>query len=450
MNHTEGAARRVMRVLPGTFCLLLVATSSCTRSSRSGQTIHLDATNPSRPFIEVSDLSRADLTSLSNAHLTADEWTALLRVSVRSPTSTPGSELPPMAGRYTVEASLRFWPAFPLDPGREYEVRFDPSKVSRIGLSRVSAATATVSIPADTRTPSTVVDAIYPSGDVVPENQLRMYLHFSAPMGQQGGLDHITFVDDGGREVPHVMVPLDTELWNAERTRYTVILDPGRVKREILPNRQLGRALHAGDGIAIVVKQDWPDAHGIRLATEFRHRYRVGPSDEKALSTAQWHVTAPAAGSRDPLTVIFPKPKPLVQDTPLELFIYGPVPLMTLAYSALRLFQPDADLLLNLVLHYAFGLLVLMCLGFAVAAVANSHWIAGDSERPATRTMLIGALLGAIPVAVGLLTESFLPYTALPLSDYYALSVILVTLSFGKALWQLKSTGEVGGLRRVA
>ena len=64
--------------------------------------------------------------------------------------------------------------------------------------------------------------------------------------------------------------------------------------------------------------------------------------------------------------------------------------------------------------------------------------------------MLIGALLGAIPVAVGLLTESFLPYTALPLSDYYALSVILVTLSFGKALWQLKSTGEVGGLRRVA
>jgi len=150
------------------------------------------------------------------------------------------------------------------------------------------------------------------------------------------------------------------------------------------------------------------------------------------------------------LTVIFPKPKPLVQDTPLELFIYGPVPLMTLAYSALRLFQPDADLLLNLVLHYAFGLLVLMCLGFAVAAVANSHWIAGDSERPASRTMLIGALLGAIPVAVGLLTESFLPYTALPLSDYYALSVILVTLSFGKALWQLKSTGEVGGLRRVA
>jgi hypothetical protein len=205
MYHTEGAARRVMRVLSVAFYLLLIATSSCTRSSQPGETIRPDATN-------------------------------------------------------------------------------------------------------DTRTPSTVVDAIYPSGDVVPENQLRMYLHFSAPMGQQGGLDRITFVDDGGREVPHVIVPPDTELWNAERTRCTVTLDPKRVKREILPNRELGRASHAGGGITIVVKQDWPDAHGIRLATEFRHRYRVGPADEKPLSTAQWHVRAPSAGSRDPLTVTFPKP----------------------------------------------------------------------------------------------------------------------------------------------
>ena len=67
-------------------------------------------------------------------------------------------------------------------------------------------------------------------------------------MGQQGGLDHIAFVDDDGREVPGVVLPLDTDLWDAERTRYTVILDPGRVKRDILPNRRMGRPLHAGEG----------------------------------------------------------------------------------------------------------------------------------------------------------------------------------------------------------
>ena len=212
-----------------------------------------------------------------------------------------------MAGRFTIDDSLRFWPAFPFDPGREYDVRFDPARVSRAGLS-APAVTATISMPSTGRSPSVSVDGVYPSGDVMPENLLRMYVHFSAPMGQHGGRDHIMFVDDTGREVPDVVVPLDTDLWNSERTRYTVILDPGRVKREILPNREMGRALHEGRGMTVVVKRDWPDAHGLPLTTEFRHRYRIGPAAEHALSTVEWHVTPPGAGSLDALTVTFPKP----------------------------------------------------------------------------------------------------------------------------------------------
>ena len=212
-----------------------------------------------------------------------------------------------MAGRYSVEDSLRFWPSFPFDAGREYEVRFDPSKLSRVSLS-ARATAATVSIPGSGRSPSTAVSAVYPTSDVMPENLLRMYVQFSAPMGQQGGRDHISFFDDSGREVPDVVVPLDTDLWNAERTRYTVILDPGRVKREILPNRDMGRALHDGGGITIVVKGDWPDAHGLALTSEHRRRFVIGPPEEHALNTMQWRVASPVAGTRDPVTVTFPKP----------------------------------------------------------------------------------------------------------------------------------------------
>ncbi len=212
-----------------------------------------------------------------------------------------------MAGRYAVENSLRFSPSFPFDAGRDYEVRFDPSKVSRAGLS-ARAITATISIPDSGRSPSTGVAAVYPGSDLIPENLLRMYVVFSKPMGQQGGRDHIVFVDDGGREVPDVVVPLDTDLWNAERTRYTVILDPGRVKREILPNREMGRALHDGAGLTLVVKREWPDAHGLPLTSEYRRRFLIGPAQQQALSTAQWHVAPPALGTRDPVTVSFPQP----------------------------------------------------------------------------------------------------------------------------------------------
>ncbi len=269
--------------------------------------IHLDTTDRTHTYIEVSGLSRADLTALSRANLTADEWSALLHITLRSSPSTPGDETPSMAGQYRVESSLRFFPAYPFDPGRDYEVRFDPSRVSRAALS-ARAITATISIPDTSRSPSTRVSAVYPGSDLIPENLLRMYVVFSKAMGELGGRDHIVFFDDSGREVPDVVVPLDTGLWNAERTRYTIILDPGRVKREILPNRQIGRALHQGAGLTIVIKSDWPDAHGLPLTGEYRRRFVIGPAEEHALSTERWRVAPPAAGTRDPLTVTFAKP----------------------------------------------------------------------------------------------------------------------------------------------
>ncbi len=305
MKRSEGAARRIRRVLRCAFCLLLISSASCSRSS--GPVIHLDTTNRNRTDIEVTGLSRADLTALSRANLSADEWSALLHVTLRSPASPSGDAVLPIAGRYAIGDSLRFSPSFPFDAGRDYEVRFDPSKVSRAGLS-APATTATISIPNSGGSPSTRVSAVYPGSDLIPENLLRMYVVFSKPMGQQGGRDHIMFFDDSGREVPDVVVPLDTDLWNAERTRYTVILDPGRVKREILPNREMGRALHDGAGLTFVVKPDWPDAHGLPLTSEYRRRFLIGPAEDRALSTAQWHITAPAAGSRDLLTVTFAKP----------------------------------------------------------------------------------------------------------------------------------------------
>lgn len=305
MIITEGA-RRMASVRRRVFCILLsAAVSACGQSPPS---IHLDATNPTRMFIEVRGLSQADLSRLTSANLTPDEWSSLLRVSIRSAQPSNAGDMPAMAGRYTVDGTLRFWPSFPLDPGREYDVRFQPSNTARAGVDRRKAVAAVVSIPAINHEPSTSVSVVHPSGDLIPENNLRMYISFSSPMGQEGGLEHIAFFDDEGREVPDVVLPLDTELWNAERTRYTVILDPGRVKKGILPNRNMGRPLHNGAGITIVVKKDWLDARGTPLVSEFRHRYRVGPADDKPLYTGEWRIAAPAAGSRDPVTVTFPKP----------------------------------------------------------------------------------------------------------------------------------------------
>jgi len=142
----------------------------------------------------------------------------------------------------------------------------------------------------------------------VPENQLRLYIHFSAPMGRRGGLEHVTLLDEHGREVPDPFLPLDAEFWNADRTRYTLFFDPGRQKRGILPNRQMGPSLVAGRRYTLVVDRGWIDGEGQPLRETFTRSFRAGPPDVRPLESSRWRITPPARGTRDPLAVDFPAP----------------------------------------------------------------------------------------------------------------------------------------------
>ncbi len=281
--------------------------TACTNRSSPHIRFNTD-TNP-RGVVEVTGLSASSLEALSRTILGEDDWHALLRVSVRVPDA---SAQRPVAGSYQVaDGVVRFTPLFPFDPGRQYDVVFDPSRLPGAGaVTREGATpqTAVVGLPAVVRTPSTVVTHVYPSGDVLPANQLRLYVHFSAPMGLRSGFENLVLLDEQGQEVVDAFLPLEADFFNEDRTRYTVFFDPGRVKRGILPNREMGRALEAGKRYTLVVKPDWRDGQGLPLKAEFRHAFSVSPPIERALTTSAWKVSAPSAGTHDALAVTFPAP----------------------------------------------------------------------------------------------------------------------------------------------
>ena len=280
--------------------LVLAATLACSQPAA----IYTIALNPQLKTIDVGGIPAAALARLSTSGWSDAEWQALMRVSVKA----AGDNRPPIVGRYAVaDRVLRFTPMFPFDGGREYDVRFDPSRLPGASAgSNAGSMAATVTLPAVTRTPSAVVSRVYPSGTVMPANQLRMYLHFSAPMDSRSGHEYVTLIDERGDEVVDAFLPLDADFWNYDRTRYTVFFDPGRVKRGILPNRQMGRALVAGRRYTLVIKREWRDGHGQPLKEELRHAFTASPAVERPLSMAEWKIAAPAAGTREPLTVTFP------------------------------------------------------------------------------------------------------------------------------------------------
>ena len=204
---------------------------------------------------------------------------------------------------------LRFTPRFPFDPGQRYDVRLDPSRLpssSAAAAWRSQIIRTSVALPAPEGRATTRVVAVFPGADDVPENLLRMYIVFSAPMSLGGASGHVQLLDEHERVVEDPFLPLDVDLWNDNRTRYTVLFDPGRVKRGILPNEEMGRALAAGRRYTLVVDDGWRDAAGQKLAAPFRRSFRAGPPADHALDPQAWRIEAPLAQTRDPLLVTFP------------------------------------------------------------------------------------------------------------------------------------------------
>jgi len=87
----------------------------------------------------------------------------------------------------------------------------------------------------------------------------------------------------------------------------TLLFDPGRVKRDLLPHQEAGTPLRAGSSYTLVVDGGWPDAQGRALAQEARKTFRVGAPDYDPPKTSDWRLTPPRAGSRDALVVDFPE-----------------------------------------------------------------------------------------------------------------------------------------------
>ena len=91
-------------------------------------------------------------------------------------------------------------------------------------------------------------------------------------------------------------------------THPNVLLDPGRLKRGVGPNRELGPPLKVGQEYTLVVGSGMVDLSGRRLRKTFYKRFRVTEAVREHIAVDQWKIVPPATKSRQPLVLIFPCP----------------------------------------------------------------------------------------------------------------------------------------------
>ena len=302
----RGAARLLW--LCGAAALVAVALSaSCRRAAAAPEPLAVALVTPPgalHPVLDLTGLTDDERDALRDDPPAA-VWESLLAVSVQA--ANPEAPPPPVAGRYSVTGrGVRFTPAFPFQPGRRYDVRVD---LGRFRPGEAHRLATTVALPRGaTPDKEARVVGVSPAGATVPENLLRFYIWFSAPMSREAGLPHVTLTDERTGVVADAFLPVDGGFWNHDFTRYTLFFDPGRVKVGILPNERMGRPLIAGHRYRLSIATTWRDAQGQPLVEPFEHRFTAARAVTAALDLATWEIVAPPAGTREPLVLRTPAP----------------------------------------------------------------------------------------------------------------------------------------------
>jgi hypothetical protein len=260
--------------------------------------------------VEVLGLDRRALARLGSSALDTAAWNELFEIYPGESMPASDSGMPAMLGSYRVEDDrIIFTPRFPLVDGLCYSARFNTEQLAeKYGAPTGHAIIATFSLPAAATGAPTRVTAIYPTANELPANQLKLYLQFSAPMSWGEAIDHIHLYDEAGREVPRAWLRVDQELWDPARERFTLLFDPGRIKRGLRSNREDGAPLTEGHQYRLVIDRAWRDGNGHPLAADGEKSFTVTATDRKAPDTGVWQVAAPTPGSTAPLRLVFDEP----------------------------------------------------------------------------------------------------------------------------------------------
>lgn len=209
-----------------------------------------------------------------------------------------------MLGSYSCHgATIEFTPQFPLVPGQKYKASFEWSHPhTHQPLKTSSQFTAP-----DQRAPAqpSEILAVYPSQEEVPENLLKIYLKFSHPMSLEQSRNYVHLHNESGEVIQGAFLDLREELWDNTRTRLTLLLDPGRIKRGLAPHLSEGLPIRTGKTFTLVVDQPWVDGKGHPLSGTWRQTFKVGPADREKPNYESWTWNYPKVESLEPVELSF-------------------------------------------------------------------------------------------------------------------------------------------------
>lgn len=197
-------------------------------------------------------------------------------------------------GSHSVESEgVSFAPLVPFTRGLHYVI-----------ILR-NAPIGTFAVPLADTADAPKLMAIFPSQDSLPENLLKVYLHFSQPMREGKSNEYAFLIRNETDTVQGAFLNLQPELWNEDRTVLTLWLDPGRIKRDLHPNQLLGAPLQKKGRYRIAVSPAWKDQQGTPLPQLYTKSFVTIQRDSLSPIPGKWTLVPPPGSTSQPLKVDF-------------------------------------------------------------------------------------------------------------------------------------------------
>lgn len=196
-------------------------------------------------------------------------------------------------GDIVKEDATKFVPIIPFTKGETYEVLYEDAIVGEFTIQNEDDKKQTKLL------------AIYPQIDTVPENLLKIYLQFSKPMQEvKDAKDFLKVINQETKQEEDIFLDLETELWNLEHNELTLWLDPGRIKKDLIPNKEKGNPIKLRNTYTINISKDWKDAEGLALEKEYQKTFYVSERDTKQPTIADFKFKVPKENTMDELEIL--------------------------------------------------------------------------------------------------------------------------------------------------
>lgn len=206
----------------------------------------------------------------------------------------PSTNNPSILGEYYFSnGAVVFKPLIPFTRGLTYEAEIAGREGVRFAIPEVD------------QLDRPFVEVIYPTQDTLPSNLLKVYLKFSRSMREGQSLHYITVLRNTQDTIPAVFLDLQPELWNYDGTILTLWLDPGRIKRDLQPNRKMGAPLEEASSYRLSISKEWEDTRGASLQRDYLKDFFIIQRDSLSPEPLRWTINTPEAGTRDPMIVNF-------------------------------------------------------------------------------------------------------------------------------------------------